>query len=815
MSVPFQRGPRIVPATPSRRPVLAAAAFLALAAAAAYHNTLGVPFVFDDTGSIVDNPTIRHLWPVARILSPPPNQTVSGRPLLNLTVALNHALSGNRTWSYHACNLLIHIAAGLALFGVVRRTLEQIERWRAGALPAAFGAALLWTLHPLQTEAVTYAIQRAESMMGLFYLLAFYGFIRSADSTVPGRWRAFSIVCCFLGAMVKEVTATAPVLLLLYDRTFVAGSFSAAWRQRRRFYLGLAAIWPLLAFLVAGGGGNRGGTIGFGVGVAWWAYGLTQFQAVARYLWLSIWPHPLIFEYGTFWIKHAAEVIPFAAIVVALAAATLAALWKRPVAGFFGAWFFCILAPTSLVPGTTQMIVEHRMYLPLAAIVVPAVLGLQAALGRRGLFAALALAAGLGAVTERRNADYRTAQALWRDTVIKRPSNASAHNNLGCVLKDQNRIPEAVAELNRALQLEPDQAEAHYNLAAALLQTGDVAGAIAQFREAVRDQPDYAAAHNNLGAALTQAGQPAEAIPEYEAALRLKPDYPPAHDNLGTALAEMNRGPEAIAQFREALREDPDYAEAHCNLGAALAQAGKLSEAVAEYEAALRLEPDYPKAHNNLATALAKMNRLTDAIAQFQQAVRSKPDYAEAHFNLGDAFVQAGRLPEAIAEYETALRLKPDYAEARNNLGTALLQTGRLTDAIAQFQQAVQAKPDYAAAHFNLGGALAQAGRLPGAVVEYQAVLRLDPDHAGAHNNLGTILVQLGRVPEAVAEFEQVVRLDPANPDAHLNLGSVLLQTGQAGKAAAEYEAVLRLDPASADAASGLAAARQALAAPR
>src|SRR5579884_2003933 len=431
--------------SPSRQPVPLAALFLLLAVAASYHNTLQSPFLFDDDGAIADNPTIRHLWPLWRTFSPPFNETVTGRPLLNFTLALNYALSGTSVWSYHVFNILIHASAGLALFGIVRRSLvrSRNEKWRAGAAPVAFGAALLWTLHPLQTEAVTYVVQRAESLMGLFFFLTFYGFVRSLDSAAPRPWRVFSVICCLAGMASKEVTVTVPLLVLFYDRAFVAGSVASAWRQRRNYYLGLAATWIFLGILVASTGGNRGGTIGLGTGVPWKDYVLTQFPAVTRYLVLSAWPHPLIFDYGTFWLKQPADALPYALVVVPLGAVALATLWRRPVAGFFGLWFFGILAPTSLMPGTTQMIVEHRMYLPLAALVVPAAAALHRALGRRSLFITVALAAARGWLTERRNADYRSTDSIWQDTIAKRPGNAGAYNNLGCYFMGVGQFTDA------------------------------------------------------------------------------------------------------------------------------------------------------------------------------------------------------------------------------------------------------------------------------------------------------------------------------------------------------------------------------------
>ena len=145
----------------------------------------------------------------------------------------------------------------------------------------------------------------------------------------------------------KEVMVTAPVLVLLYDRTFVAGSFREAWRRRRWLHLGLAATWLPLAGLVASTGWNRGGSAGFNVGVAPWAYWLTQFEAITRYLRLAVWPHPLVFDYGTFWVRYVRRGGAAVSLLVVAAGRRHgggAALWRRRGArlsrarGFLRSW---------------------------------------------------------------------------------------------------------------------------------------------------------------------------------------------------------------------------------------------------------------------------------------------------------------------------------------------------------------------------------------------------------------------------------------------------------------------------------------------
>jgi protein O-mannosyl-transferase len=683
---------------PSRGTPLLACAVIALAALAAYANTFSAPFFFDDLPAITQNTTIRHLGHLREVLSPANDgSSVSGRPMVNLSLAVNYAISGLNVWSYHAANLAIHILAALTLFGIVHRTL----RWSALTsmrLPPdgvaqrvgdnalhpdtfAFAVALLWAVHPLLTESVTCVVQRTESLMGLFYLLTLYGFIRGTEADEKAArlaslvWYGLAWLACLFGMASKEVMVTAPVIVLLYDRTFVAGTFAAARRRRWWFYLALAATWLLLAGLLLRTGGSRGLAAGFGLGVSAWHYALTQCQAVVLYLKLSVWPHPLLIDYGGYVAARVLVVWPQAILLAAILVLVIWALIRRPSFGFLGAWFFVILAPSSsVVPLVTQTIAEHRMYLPLAAVVALGVLGLQAAFPQRWLLVCLALALGLGALTVRRNHVYRTAVVMWSDAVAKAPENARAFNNLGTAL---------------------DAAR-------------DVQAAIVQYREALRLWPGYAEAHNNLGNDLRLTGHLPEAADEFYAAVQIKPAFAEAYYNLANTLVEWRRPTEAIGYYRKALQLKPEYAEAHGNLGLALAGAGQLPEAIAEYQEALRIDPGYVVAHYDLGNAMAETGRMPEAIREFETALRLDPGFAKAESNLGNALFQTGRVPDAIVHYQAALRLEPDNPRTQYNLGNALLQQGRVGEAREHYEAALQLKPD-------LDGARAILARLPAA----------------------------------------------------------------------------------------------------
>ena len=552
--------------------------FLVIAAGVwAYHNSLQGPFIFDDLRWITGNPTIRHLWPIGDVLSPPCSALINARPVVNFSLAVNYALGGYNVWGYHALNLTIHILAGLTLLGIVRQTLLQPslrERFGTVANELALAVAVIWTVHPLQTESVTYIIQRAESIMGLFYLLTLYCFIRGAASPQPRLWYGLCLGACALGMASKEVMASAPLMVLLYDRTFVSGSFREAWRRRWPLYLGLSATWILQGFMVVSAGtfAKASAMALHTRGVTWWAYLLTEPGVILYYLRLAAWPYPLCFDYYGWPLAGTGLSVLLPTLVIAiLLGATAWACKTNSAWGFLGAWFFLILAPSSSIIPLDSPAYEHRMYLPLAAVVTGVVV-VAFVLGKRlfreqqgdvlGYVAGGSVVVLFTLLTIQRNEDYKSDCAIWQDTVLKRPQNARGHDSLGNALRQAGRFDEAITQFEQATLLKPNYAEAHNNLGGVLLLMGKLDEAIAQFKQAIRIEPDLDSAHFNLGNALLQLGKTPEAISHYEEALRINPDFAEAHYSLGNALLKEGEVQKAIEQYRQALKFRPDWAPA-------------------------------------------------------------------------------------------------------------------------------------------------------------------------------------------------------------------------------------------------------------
>jgi tetratricopeptide (TPR) repeat protein len=560
----------------------------------------------------------------------------------------------------------------------------------------------------LQTESVTYIVQRAESLVGLFYLLTLYCVIRSASGS--WWWYAAAVAACALGMASKEIMVSAPLIVLLYDRAFLAGSFREAWRRRWGLYVALASTWLLLIPLVLSTS-SRAGSAGFGVEMSHWAYLCTQFGAIVHYLRLSFWPDSLVFYYGTGLAHGVMEIVPYAIVVGLLGIATCVALWRWPKAGFLGAWFFAILAPTSsIVPVATQTMAEHRMYLPLAAVVTSAVLGGYFA-GRRlidrgvvslptarltgGCLAALIVIVFV-TLTLQRNTNYASALSIWQDTVDKTPDNARARVNLGFELVATGQFEHALSVYREALKIEPDLAEAESGLGRALVKVNRPEEAIAHFQKALLLKTDLAEAHYNLGTAFAAAGRVDEAIAEYRQALAVKPNYADPYNNLGVALGNRGQTDEAIGYFQKAVELKPDYVEAYNNLGGSLVHCGRWSEAIVCFQRALKLKPDYGIARCNLGSALAIQGRYQDAISQYRQALRLNPQLASVYHKLAqllatcpDASVRNG--VEAVALAQQAAKLTAGREPAiLDTLAAAYAETGRFRDAAETARQAME-----------------------------------------------------------------------------------------------------------------------------
>lgn len=548
----------------------------------AYCNSLRGPFVYDDVDAITDNKDFG-----GTIEKP---TALTSRPLLWLSFKANYAAVGSDVEAYHATNLLIHLSNGLLLYGIVRRNLLRRETWGERfqtAAPWLAGAvAGIWLVHPLTTAAVTYTIQRAESLASLFYLLVLYSLIRATGSPRwTTAWSCVAIVACALGMATKEIVVTAPLIALIYDRTFLAGSFSAALKTRRWLYAGLAATWGILAILVPMGHG-RAHSVGFNLGISATQYALTQLNVIAHYLQLAYWPRGLVLCGGDWPLVQSWSGIGAAGLLLALLLLVSAiAFFKWPRAGFLAAWFFLILAPSSsILPIRTEIEADHRMYLPLAAVVMMTVMACWLAarrwrLTRMAIVLASSVIAVLAISTIIRNNDYQSAVQIWSDCAAKCPNSYVAYYHYGFSLakvawreppfspQRKMEAAESVAALRRSQKIYPDYFPAAKFLGQMLSESGDMAVADAYDTQLIARFPQFwGEAHLTRGVMRLNLGDFSRARLDFEAILTAEPQSVEAHYFLGVAMQALHDSKAAEAEFQRVVQIDPHYGDAQMRL---------------------------------------------------------------------------------------------------------------------------------------------------------------------------------------------------------------------------------------------------------
>jgi len=570
-----------------------------------YSNTLNAPFVFDDGPNIQNNPHIRlNHFTLKGMIRAGFKSYSSNRPIANISFALNYYFQKYHVVGFHVVNILIHAMTALFFYLLVRLTLNlpsvRYENKYAEWIP--FFVALIWAVHPIQTQSVTYIVQRMNSMAVLFYILSLYLYTRARIAESKCRKGVFIAGCTVAGLLSvgsKEIAFTLPMFIFLYEWYFFQ-ELRWSWVKRHSYtMMGLLILILLIVFLYLGVhplevilATYKGREFTLTERV------LTQFRVVIFYLTLIIFPHPARLNLDhDFPISHSL-MDPFTTTlsivaVTGMVALSLAMAKKKPLISFCIIWFLGNLIIESSVIGL-ELAFEHRNYLPSTFMILLGVTLIFRHIKSKKLgIGILCGVAGLYSIwTYERNMVWKSRLTLWTDCMTKSPQKARPHSNLGITLWSQGNDADAVKQYLEALRIDPNYADAHLNLGVALKQQGRVEEAMHHYHEAIRINPNDPQAHNNLGNALLVQGRVEEAMRHFSKTLELKPTNTKARYNLGTVLAKQGRFEEAIEHLTEALRIDPEFASAHHNLGLLLKQRGRIKEAKFHLSEAHRIRND-------------------------------------------------------------------------------------------------------------------------------------------------------------------------------------------------------------------------------
>ena len=591
--------------------------FLSIIIAVVYSNTLRSPFIFDDTANIVNNPHIR-VTKLTReaIKNAGFKGEVANRPVANISFALNYYFHRYNLTGYHLVNILIHITSCLLLYFFVKNTLSlptlrsryKHYEWMS------FFAALVWGVHPLHIQSVTYIVQRMNSLAAMFYLASMLFYVKAR--LIEGKrikWLLLgsSALAGLLAIGSKENAAMLPVFIFLYEWYFFQ-SLDCSWLKQHRFRIaGVLLALALFTFLFLHTEASQ-------MVLSLYKYQhftlkervLTEFRVVIYYISLLIFPHPsrLNLDYD-FPLSHSlVDPITTLLSMLTIAGLIVAAIYitkKNRLLSYCILWFLGNIVIESSVIGLA-IIFEHRTYLPSMLVSVLAVAVVFRYIAskhlRIGLISVLVVVFSVW--TYDRNKVWGHEVIFWKDCVTKSPNKARPRNELAAALQGIGRLEEAVGHYEQALRINPDYLEAHIGLGVILRHQGKLKDAIAHYEEALRIDNKFIPAYYNIGIILLNQGMIKEAFTKFEETVQINPDFAEGYYTLGYVCMGEGRFEKAIGYFKEALRKSPSFAEAHNNLGVILRRQGNVNEAIGHFKKALMFKPAFKKARANLAVCI-------------------------------------------------------------------------------------------------------------------------------------------------------------------------------------------------------------------
>jgi protein O-mannosyl-transferase len=694
--------------------ILAGAAAIILLTALAYLPALPGKFVWDDDSWTTGILQLLRNFAGLRAIWFDPTALQQYYPLSGTTFWIDYHLWGFWTTPYHIENLTLHIISALMFWRLLR--LLQV--------PGAWLAAAIFAVHPVMVESVAWITERKNVLSMVLFLgsmLAYGRFTHFWNEPTTKRpqktnWKAYVLAFFLLSAALtaKSTVFAMPAIVLLI-----------CWWKRGTIRL-RQDVLPTLPFFAI--------SIAYCLLTSWleknsvgakgpyWDLSFAQRCIIAGHVfWFYIakllWPANLCFIYPRWHVDSGSPrqwLYPITAVALLLglflarhrigrAPATAFFFFVGtlfPVLGFMNAYFMCY-----------SFVCDHWTYLSSLGLIALAAALITKLADRlrtpQSLYALVPiLLASLSFLTWRQTAIYADLVTIWNDTLAKNPAAWLAHNNLGVILKDQGKIPEAID---------------HYQLS-------------------IKYDPNFVQAYNNLGVAYRDLGKPQLAIEEYDKAIKLRPDFSKAYYNRGNALLETGRDEDAIQNYQQALKLDPNFFDPHYALGGIFFRQDKIQKAIEEFTTAVQIEPDSTKARNKLALAFARQGNFADAITQWNQALRIQPNYPQAHYNLGLAYEKIGQTDTAILQYKQELQQSPDFFQPHYNLGLIYMRLGRTSEATDQLNQAVRIQPDSADAQNNLALALAQQGQPQQAIQHWQQAVQIRPDFSEADNDLAWLL---------------------------------------------------------------------------
>jgi len=509
-----------------------------------YSNTFHSSFHFDDLPSIVANPAIQNIHHLSSIWSFLPR-----RFILYLTLALNYHFGGLNVFGYHLFNLIVHLISAVLVCWLVRLTFlcpgmkeEKIAR-HADAI--SLFAGLVFVAHPIQTQAVTYIIQRAASMAAMYYLASLCLYVKSRLPLQAPELRRFyyagALFMAVAAMFTKETAITLPLVILLYEFFF----FKIEWKRVTPFLLTLFII-PV-TMLLTETGAARIHQLSSEPGISPTDYLLTQFRVMVTYVRLVFLPfnQNIDYDYPVYRNLFDWPVLNSLLFLITVSYFAKSLFKEYRLAAFGICWFFLTLLPESSILPIKDVIYEHRLYLPMAGFCLFFVSGMYY-LGGKNAYKAVTIAlcviiAGYSLMAYQRNKVWKDELTLWNDTIQKSPHKTRAYINRAFAYDNLGMTAQVMANYDKAIEIDPRFPDAYYNRGLVYYRQGQLPQALSDFNKTIVLNPDFADAHNNLGLVYFYQGAFEQALEEYNKAIALKPGYAGAYNNRAIVYYRLNQ----------------------------------------------------------------------------------------------------------------------------------------------------------------------------------------------------------------------------------------------------------------------------------
>ncbi|MDW7773842.1 MAG: tetratricopeptide repeat protein [Desulfobulbaceae bacterium] len=686
-----------------------------------YSNSLNVPFYFDDFNTIQDSSLRMDNFSLDTITNAVSKGKLKERPVANLSFALNYFLHGYMVQGYHIVNITIHIFNSIILYYFILLTLKlpaNKDKFR-NPLLIAYVTSLIWLVHPLGTQSVTYLVQRMNSLAFMFYLLSMICYVRArsqqiqfSKSNLSGPVYGNFCLTIFFGVLAigsKEISASLPIMILIYELYFFQ-DFSFKPTKVKILWLGLIAASLIgLMYLYLGQNPWRIFTSTCS-GREFTAYErlLTQFRVLIHYITLTVFPHPdrLIFDYNfpfsRSFLTPITTLYSFLALFVVFLTSLIIARKERILSFCIIGFFITLVIESSII--CLELVYEHRTYLPSIFLILFFVTGIYRITNasRIVLGCLLIIVIPFSVWTYERNQIWQDPLVFWKDTVNKAPDKPRSLNNLGNAFYYRDNYDEAISSYKKALYTQPDFLPTLKNISIAYMAIDEYDAAEEYCRIALQYAPNFVDVHNNLAAILFKKYKIQNAEKHYLRALELSPDHALANKNFGGMLLRTGRSGEALPFLQKAAQFKKNDPELLLNLGESYLLTGKYTEALATYNRVLEIDDDSAPAHYNFALILAGTGSELEALKHYKKAVDLNPFYIPALYNYGNLLFRTGEIENAFEQYQKIIEMRPEMANAYNNLGLIMLQKKKYDDALKLFQEALQIMPDHEVARKNI-----------------------------------------------------------------------------------------------------------------